>query len=47
MEKIYAKDQDRCKLTKAKPQTVRFLLDYSKSLKITEVQGFKFESNIN
>jgi len=47
MEKIYAKNQDRCKLAKAKPETVKFLLDYSKSLEINEAQGIKFESNMN
>lgn len=47
MENIYAKNQDRCKLAKAKPETVQFLLNYSKSLKITKAQGIKFESNMN
>lgn len=47
MEKIYAKKKDQCKLVKAKPETIDFLLSYSKSLKITEAKGIKFESNLN
>jgi len=47
MEKIYAENQNRSKLTKSNPFTVRFLLDYSKSLQITEAIGLQFESNLN
>ncbi len=47
MEKIYSENQNKHKLTKANPLTVRFLLDYSKSLKITETNGLQFESNLN
>ncbi len=47
MENIYTKNQKDCKLIKSKPETVKFLLDYSKSLKITEAKGIKFESNLN
>lgn len=47
MEKIYLKKQDQCKLVEAKPETVQFLLNYSKSLAITEAKGIKFESNLN
>ncbi len=47
MEKIYVKNQSKCKIIKAKPETIQFLLNYSKSLKITEVNGIKFESNMN
>jgi hypothetical protein len=47
MEKINIKRIKDCKLVKAQPQTVDFLLNYSKSLKITEVKGIKFESNLN
>ncbi len=36
MEKIYTKHNKDCNLVKAQPQTVEFLLNYSKSLKITE-----------
>jgi len=47
MEKIYVKNTSKCKLTKAKPETIQFLLNFSKSLNITEVKGIKFESNLN
>ncbi len=47
MEKLYAKNRNRCKLVKAKPETVEFLLNYSKSLKITKAKGIEFESNMN
>lgn len=47
MENIYTKHTKECKLVKAQPQTVEFLLNYSKSLKITEAKGMKFESNLN
>jgi len=47
MKEIYSEDKKKCKLVKAKPETVRFLLNYSKSLKITEAEGHKFESNLN
>lgn len=47
MEKIYTKSQKECELIKAQPETIQFLLNFSKSLKITEAKGIKFESNLN
>lgn len=47
MEKIYTKKRNTCKLTAACPETVRFLLDYSKSLQVIDYQGIKFENNLN
>ncbi len=47
MEKIYIKKKDKCTLVTAKPETVEFLLAFSKSLRITEAKGIKFESNLN
>ncbi|TDQ31522.1 hypothetical protein [Zeaxanthinibacter enoshimensis] len=47
MEKIYSEEKNLCRLAKARPETIRFLLDYSRSLKILAYQGFKFEANIN
>ena len=47
MKEIYSEDKKKCKLVKAKPETIQFLLNYSKSLKYTEVDGVKFESNLN
>lgn len=45
MEKIYSEKQ--CDLVQTKPETIEFLLNFSKSLKITEVEGIQFESNLN
>jgi hypothetical protein len=47
MEKFYVKNKNKCKLVKAKPETIQFLLNYSQSLKITEANGIKFETNMN
>ncbi len=47
MKEIYSEDKKKCKLVKAKPETIQFLLNYSKSLKYTEADGMKFESNLN
>ena len=47
MGKIYVKNQETCKLAKAKPETVQFLLNYSKSLKIIKAKGITFENNMN
>ncbi|WP_281543038.1 hypothetical protein [Maribacter aestuarii] len=47
MEKIYANKKGKCKLVKAKPETINFLLSYSKSLNITKAKGIEFESNLN
>lgn len=47
MEQIYPEKQDKCRLVKAKPETVEFLLQYSKSLNIVNHKGIKFENNLN
>jgi len=47
MEKIYFKNQRKCEIVKARPETIGFLLSYSKSLKITQTKGIQFESNLN
>lgn len=47
MEKIYSTPQTKCKLVKAQPQTIDFLLNYSKSLKVIKAKGIAFESNLN
>ncbi|MCJ7467568.1 MAG: hypothetical protein MUO53_12850 [Maribacter sp.] len=47
MEKIYTNDQSHCKLIKSKRETVAFLLNYSKSLKIIQAKDLQFESNMN
>jgi len=47
MEQIYSKEQNQCKLIQSKPETVRFLLDYSKSLRIQKFKGLIIEHNMN
>ena len=47
MEQIYPENQNKCRLVKAKPETVHFLLQYSKSLNIIKHKGLKFENNLN
>ncbi|MFH6604073.1 hypothetical protein ACEZ3G_11340 [Maribacter algicola] len=47
MEKIYAEQLGKNRLFKVGPETVRFLLDYSKSLYILEHKQFKFENVMN
>ncbi len=47
MEKIYSAEKNACNLVKASPDTVRFLLSYSKSLRTTKYKQFIFESNMN
>lgn len=47
MEKIYSKVQDKTEKIEAKKETIDFILNFSKSLKITQVKGIQFESNIN
>lgn len=47
MEKFYVENKNKCQIVKAKAETIDFLLSYSKSLKINDVRGIKFESNMN
>ncbi len=47
MEEIYFDIQGNCKLVKASKHSMNFLLAYSKSLQITEVEGIYFETNLN
>lgn len=47
MEQIYSENTDKCKLVKAKAETVQFLLQYSKSLNIVKHRGMTFENNMN
>ena len=46
MEKIYS-EEDVCKLHKSSPETIKFLLDYSKSLQVVEYKRFTFEQHLN
>jgi hypothetical protein len=47
MEKIYSENQNACKLAKACPETVQFLMNYSKSLNIVNYGTMQFENNLN
>ena len=47
MEQIYPSKTDSCRLVSSSEETVRFLLDYSKSLSIVSSRGLTFESNLN
>ncbi len=47
MKNLYVKELNECKIVKSKPETIKFLMDYSQSLKINEIDGIKFESNLN
>lgn len=47
MEKIYSEEKNACELTKVGSDTVQFLLNYSKSLRIVGYKSFKFETNLN
>ncbi len=47
MEKIYSEEKNACRLTKVSSETIRFLLDYSRSLRVIDYKGFKFEAGLN
>ena len=47
MEKIYPKNPETCALVSARPETIRFLLDYSRSLDIVKHGNITFENNLN
>lgn len=47
MEKIYSEDLEKGKNITARPETVQFLLGFSKSLHIVNYQNFQFENILN
>jgi hypothetical protein len=47
MEQIYPRQQNQCKLVKAKPESIQLLLQYSKTLNIVNHKGLTFENNLN
>ncbi len=47
MKQIYPRNQVSCKLVEARPETLRFLTDYSKSLRIHHHKGIAFENHLN
>ncbi|HKL36862.1 MAG TPA: hypothetical protein VJ899_11280 [Salegentibacter sp.] len=50
MRKLYTKElskKDQLKNLKPKRETVEFLLNYSKALRVVDCQGIKFGANLN
>jgi len=47
MEEIYSEEQKICKITKAKPSTVEFLLRFSQSMHVIDFNSMQFEANLN
>ncbi len=47
MEKIYTKQKDKFSTVETSSEAIQFLLSYSNSLNISEVNGHQFESNLN
>ncbi|GMN05365.1 hypothetical protein MTsPCn5_07530 [Croceitalea sp. MTPC5] len=47
MEEIYSEEQKICRITKARPETVSFLLAFSKSMKVIDCNNMKFETVLN
>ena len=47
MEKIYSEEHQTCRITQARPETVNFLLGFSKSLQVLKYQNIKFETVLN
>ncbi|MFT5942388.1 MAG: hypothetical protein ACI9AV_001222 [Sediminicola sp.] len=47
MERIYSTKRNTCKLAKACPETIQFLMNYSRSLQILEYKNMQFENNLN
>ena len=47
MAQIYSENPDKCKLVKTGPDTVKFLMSYSKSLNIVKHKDMIFENNLN
>ena len=47
MEHLYTRTDDQRKPVKASRETVKFLLDYSKSLSVVKSGELVFENNLN
>jgi len=47
MEKLYHQSNKTTEQHKASEETVRFLLDYSRSLSVVKSRGLTFERNLN
>ena len=47
MEEIYSEEQKICRIAKAKPETISFLLGFSKSMRVIDYNDMKFETVLN
>ena len=47
MEEIYSEEQKVCRIAKARPETVSFLLTFSKSLNVATYSNLQFETVLN
>jgi hypothetical protein len=47
MEKIYSEEKSVGRSFKAKPETIKFLMDFSRSFHAVHYGKFKFETNLN
>lgn len=47
MEKIYSEEQRTSGLAEACPETIAFLLNFSKSMFVTQHGELQFEGNLN
>ncbi len=47
MEKIYSENLEKGKILKARPETIQFLLNFSKSFHLVEYQDLRFENSLN
>lgn len=47
MEEIYSEEQRICKITKARPETIQFLLGFSQSMHVIGYKNMQFEATLN
>ena len=47
MEQDYSCTQDQCKLVSARPETIRFLMSFSRSYHPVRVGDHHFDNNLN
>ena len=47
MQQHYSETTEKCELVQARPETISFLMAYSRSLSIINADGMVFENNLN
>ena len=47
MEKIYSEEKSVDRSLKVSPETIRFIMEYSRSFHCVNYGEFKFETNLN